>query len=190
MGLATAVAVAQEPDRMLALRASVRIEAREPGAAALDVDRRVTAVGGSVDRLAVSDNSADVQARVPADRADEFLTSLAEVGRVDRQSTVVEDVTLEAVDLDARLRNLLALRDRLQALLDRASSVSEVLEVERELTRVQSEIDMLTGRRAVLTSRVAYATVNVRIDRQWVRGPLGLLVEGTGWLVSRLFFFR
>ncbi len=37
------------------------------------------------------------------------------------------------IDLDARLANLVAVRDRLQEHLARSTNVSEVIEVEREL---------------------------------------------------------
>jgi len=59
------------------------------------------------------------------------------------------------IDLDARLANLVAVRDRLQEHLARSTNVSEVIEVERELARLQGDIDSLSGRSTFLRSASA-----------------------------------
>ncbi len=43
-----------------------------------------------------------------------------------------EDVTEQYVDIDARLRTMVALRDRLRALLDKAQDVKDILTIEIE----------------------------------------------------------
>jgi hypothetical protein len=66
---------------------------------------------------------------------DPFLAALRRLGDVAQEGVSSADVTDEVVDLEARLTNMLAVRDRLRGYLDRAESLQDVVAVERELTR-------------------------------------------------------
>ena len=80
-----------------------------------------------------------------------------------------EDVTDTLIDLEARVKNLRALRDRLRSYLEKAANLPEILDVERELARVPSELESLETRLKLLQDRVAVAalTVDVSKSRWW-----------------------
>jgi chromosome segregation ATPase len=67
------------------------------------------------------------------------------------------------VDLEARLSNLRAERDRLRTLYERANTTEDVLAVQRELSEVQGEIERLEAQKRSLEQRVAYSTLTVEL---------------------------
>jgi hypothetical protein len=176
--------------RQLVRTAQLHVEVPVVGDA-LGAARAVTeAAGGHVVWNSASESSAMLVLRVPAARLDGVVSELGTLGRVTHHEEAVRDVTEQVIDLDARLRNLQAVRDRLHAYLERAQSVSDVIEVERELVRVQGEIDSLEGRLNHLRSSVEMAELQLRLRRQRVLGPLGAVLAGTGWLIGKLFVIR
>lgn len=100
------------------------------------------------------------------------------------------DVTEQYSDLDTRLRNNLALRERLQQLLHRASDVEDVLAIEKELSRIQSEIETMQARFDRLKSEVELSALSVNLQRKRILGPLGYAGYGLGWAFSKLFVIR
>lgn len=176
-------------ERLLVRRAAVELEAGDPAAAAEEVEELVRRSDGYIAE-STSGNRVELRLRVPAERLDAFLDQLEGVGEVKEKTVSSTDVTEESIDLEARLENLVAVRDRIRRHLDRASNVEEIIAVERELGRVQSEIDSLSGRLEFLRSSAAMADVYLRIRRERILGPLGLLVSGVGWVIRKLFVIR
>src|SRR6185295_2041334 len=83
-----------------------------------------------------SDENMTVQItfRVPATRFDESLAGMQGLAKKVLSRTVSgDDVTEEFVDLQSRLRNLEATRDRLATFLDKSTTVDEALKVNASL---------------------------------------------------------
>jgi cell division septum initiation protein DivIVA len=119
--------------------------------------------------------------RVPAENFSGTMTAVESEGRVLGSSTSTQDVTEQVVDLQARLENLRAERERLRELYQRANDTEDVLAVERRLSEVQTEIERTEARLQSLERRVAYSTITVemrepRPDRpapdQWYDTPV------------------
>jgi len=177
-------------ERTLVWRSSLQLRALEPEEVAPSLHQRAEAVGGYVHQGRVTADRATVELRIPPEELERFLDSASELGSVQERSVSFEDVSTDVIDLDARLANLVAVRDRLQEHLARSANVSEIIEVERELARLQGEIDSLTGRLAFLRSSSSYAAVTIQVDRQRVLGPVGLVASGVGRALSWLVFIR
>ena len=177
------------------------------GSVALEVERvpdavlAIEAIARDLDAFIESqqsykDESASLVLRVPADRLDQALARLAELGEETRRKIEARDVTDEVGDLEARRHNLIALRDRMRSLLQRAKKVEEVLSVEKELTRLQTELDALEGRLTRLKHDVARARLEVHLSTvqppkpKRILGPLGYLYVGVAWFVEKLFVIR
>ncbi|MBA3657949.1 MAG: DUF4349 domain-containing protein [Gemmatimonadaceae bacterium] len=108
--------------------------------------------------------AAMLELRIPAQRYDEAVSALAEIGRVETTQTSAQDVGEEFVDLTARVENLRKLEARLIDLLaNRTGRLQDVLSVERELTRVRTEIDQIEGRLRYLKNRVSLSTLTVNL---------------------------
>jgi Domain of unknown function (DUF4349) len=112
------------------------------------------------------------------------------LGTVTYRRVESEDVTEQYIDVEARLKNKIVLRDRLKQLLDKATAVKDVLAIETELNRVQSDIDSMEGRMRSMKKQVTYATVTLSLERKPILGPLGYVFKGLWWGVEKLFVIR
>lgn len=119
-------------------------------------------------------SSATVTLRVPADRLDGLVSDIGTIGTVLSQSLSSDDVTEQAIDLNARLRNLRAAEVRLRSLFDRAAKVDDLLSVERELARVRGDIESLDAQLTYLKRQAARATLVVSLTEPGpVVSPVG-----------------
>jgi hypothetical protein len=122
--------------------------------------------------------SGDLVVRVPSDNFSAFVSDAKSIGEVERVETNSEDVTDQLVDIEARLSNLRAQRDRLRTLYEQANTTDDVLAVERRLTDVQTEIERLEAQKESLENRVALSTVRVSLSErppgpaQWYDTPV------------------
>jgi hypothetical protein len=99
--------------------------------------------------------------RVPRERFDDALAAVDRIGDVLHRDVRAEDVGDRYRDLEVRLRNARAMRDRLERLLEHADGVDASLKIEQELSRVTAEIERLAGELQLLGQRVAYSRVTV-----------------------------
>lgn len=99
--------------------------------------------------------------RVPAARFDEAMRRIEKMGDMLSRDVQVEDVTEEFNDVDIRLKNARAVRDRLEQLLSKAAKVEESIQIEKELERVALTIERLEGRMKFLKDRAAFSTITV-----------------------------
>jgi hypothetical protein len=98
--------------------------------------------------------------RVPRAQFETALKMIEPAGDVVHREIKAEDVTDEFFDLEVRLRNARAMRDRLAKLLQQAA-VKEALDIEKELSRVTEEIERIEGKLKLFRHRVAYSTLNI-----------------------------
>lgn len=182
--------VSVEGSRMLVRRAAMDVVVDDVARAAARAQAVLVSSGGYVERGQRAERSASFTLRVPERSLDATLDSLATLGSVASRRVSAEDVTEEAIDLDARLQSLIATRDRLRKLHDSATTVTEVIAVERELGRVQGEVDSLEGRLKHLRSSAALASVDLSIRQKIVLGPLGVIAKGIGAVLTKLFVWR
>jgi len=100
--------------------------------------------------------------RVPAERFDEALAGAQGLAQKVLSRTVGgDDVTEEFVDIESRLRNLEATRDRLLTFLEKADKVEDALKVNESLSQIQGEIEQVKGRTQYLKQSAALSTVSV-----------------------------
>jgi hypothetical protein len=174
--------------RMVIKTATISVRVEKVPDAEASIRARAEQLGGYV--VSVQTNgSGDYQNstiifRVPSDS---FSAALADVEGLAREvlSRTVggDDVTEEFVDLDSRLRNLEATRDRLLDLLTKATRVEDALQVNAALTDVQGQIEQIQGRMKYLKDSAAMATITV--DLQPVPPPPAI-VSNTGWEPMRV----
>lgn len=102
--------------------------------------------------------------RVPAPQFHEAVSEVGGLGDVLHRQVSVQDVTAEFRDLELRLRNMYAVRDRVEKLLAQSKNVNEALEVERELERITTAIEQMKGRLKYLSELVAFSTIQVNFQ--------------------------
>jgi chemotaxis protein histidine kinase CheA len=180
-----------QPSRQLVRRGRIGVQVTSLAAASDRLERSANGFGAQVTRATVEERErAEYFIRVPPERLDALMDSVAALGEVESRSVGVEDVTERVIDAEARLNSLRASRDRLRQLLERAGTVQDVIAVERELARVQGEIESLEARLTALRGEVALSELSVTLRQRPVLGPLGLLAAGLGTGVRKLFLWR
>jgi hypothetical protein len=102
---------------------------------------------------------------VPVDQFERAIRRLRDLAvQVVDETASGQDVTDEYVDLQSRLENLEATRDRIREFLDQARNVDEALLVNEELAAVEAQIEQVQGRMNYLFDRSAFSTITVQID--------------------------
>lgn len=124
----------------------------------------IAGLGGKVDssnRSGAGDYAtASMTFRVPVEKWDEALSDLRKIGsKVLSEQTDATDVTLQVLDLGARLDNLKATEIALQSIMARATVIADVLAVETQLSQTQGEIESLTAQRDHLKGQAAMSTL-------------------------------
>lgn len=179
------------PDRMMVWSAHLSIQVWNVSNAVGDATAMAERQGGFVQERSFSgDASARITLRLPAKVLRATVTSLEGLGTVTSRGVEGEDVTEQYIDIDARLKNKIALRDRLKQLLDKATTVQDILAIETQLNRVQADLDSLQGRIKALQGQVEFATVRLYFERKPIPGPLGYVFKGLWWGVKKLFVIR
>jgi hypothetical protein len=128
--------------------------------------------------------------RVPADRFDELLAELTQVGVLRRSSTDSKDITDAYFDLQAHVKNDETREAGLRTLYlerskDRSSKLEELLTIDREMSGVRGKIDAQKGQLQRWDKEVALSTATVSMqDRKAYVPPV---VPDFGGDVGRAF---
>lgn len=178
-----AMAKQQTRRQMIIRHATLSVEVEDVRSAETDIGTMAEEMGGYVvetNNYGVDENlKAQMTVRVPSESFDPALEHIQQLSlRIFSQQVSGEDVTAEFVDLESRLRNLEATRDRLLELLDRANDVEDALSVNTSLSQVQGEIEQVRGRMQYLQQSAALSTITVSL---YGEPPAPPLVAENSW---------
>lgn len=146
-----------------------------------------SSLGGYIASESRDDRTVSVSMRVPEPKLDVAMDSLSELGQVTSRKVSSQDVTEEAIDVEARIQSLTAERDQLRLLLSRANAINDVFTIEREIARVQSDIDSLQRRLDHLRNTSAMAELNAEFKKRLKPGPVTSFFAAIGHGLGRLF---
>ena len=107
--------------------------------------------------------SAYIVARVPEAKLDEVIAAVSELGKRTSLSLSTTDVTIQVIDLTARIDALVISRDRLSDLMAQATTTADLLAAEQALAQRQSELDSYQAQLDYLNSQVKESTLNIQI---------------------------
>jgi hypothetical protein len=173
----------QDIPRLVIKTADLSLQVDNARDAEASVRVLVGQLGGYVVKVETSGTdermSSHVIFRVPADRFDQALSGVQGLAKKVLARTVGgDDVTEEFVDLESRLKNLEATRDRLQSFLDKAVNVDDALKVNQSLSDLQGQIEQLKGRKQFLERSASLSTISVTLSPLPAIMPI---VEDLGW---------
>jgi hypothetical protein len=117
--------------------------------------------------------------RVPAERYEQAVAALEDLGTTVSRSRNAQDVTEEVVDVESRIESQEASIDRLQALLAEANDIRDILAIETELTSRLAELESLQSRLEQLSGLTELATITVSLYP-----PETVVEEGTGFVAG------
>ncbi len=176
--------------RQLVRNASLDLVVADVDSAAARIETIAVAEGGWLadenGRRVDGFPSRSMTLRVPAARLDPFLARVKALAqRVEGQSITTEDVTDQAVDLEARLRTLRATEEELLGLLRetraRGGKAEDVMAVYRELTGIRTQVEQLDAQRRTLAGQVAMSAVTVSLTADAATRP----IAGAPWSPGR-----
>ncbi len=156
----------QNVEPMIIKVGSLSLKVEETDAALAQITSIAAEYGGYVIRSSSSHystyDSASVTIAVRAEQFEQAMIALQEIGlEVESVSTSGEDVTAEYVDLESRLRNLEATRDRLLTFLNDAQNAEEAILVNDRLAAIEGDIEQVKGRMNFLTGRAMFSTITL-----------------------------
>jgi len=185
-------------ERSQIITGDLYLTVESPLEAADEVRAVVESAGGRVDsRSEYTDwvteaPSAYLWVRIPADSLENTLAQIEQLGTLESKSLNNSDVTLQVIDLDARIGVLESSIQKLRDLQDQATTTAELIEVEAALSDRQAELDSLNSQRNYLTDQVQYASIGIQLSSPEVapeRDP-GSFLDGivSGWNAMLAFF--
>ncbi len=147
---------------------TLRVEDVRKGEGA--VGRVARSVGGLVEAsqgsdLAGPNPNLSITVRVPEGRFEQSVADLEALGTRLEKTVGTEDVTAQAVDMDARLKSLRVQEDAYRAILGAARRISDVLEVQEKLTGVRTEIEQIVAQRRNLGDQAARSKIVVTLTQ-------------------------
>ena len=101
--------------------------------------------------------------RLPASEFSAVMTALRGEGEVLYEDIGSYEVTMQVLDLEARLENLRASEKAFLELLDRAETVADVVAVQSELSRIQGDIESYEAQLSGVKDQVDMASIYVSL---------------------------
>ena len=123
--------------------------------------------------------------RIPADRLDDFLSAVSELGNVTSINTGLRDVTTNYVDSEKHLESLRVEQQALMEILAKATTVEDIITVQDRLTYVRYEIESYEAILRTYDDQIALSTVSLSVNEVEKETPVEK--ETFGQEVSRRF---
>ena len=123
--------------------------------------------------------------RIPADRLDDFLSAVSELGNVMSINTGLRDVTTNYVDSEKHLESLRVEQQALMEILAKAETVEDIITVQDRLTYVRYEIESYEAILRTYDDQIALSTVSRSVNE--VEKETQVEKETFGQEVSRRF---
>lgn len=132
----------------------------------------------------------DAHIKIPSEHLSKSLNAFASIGNEVSRDIKTTDVTAEYIDLNAKIKNLEILKEKVQGILSSTTNINRVMELQKEITELQTQIDGLKGRLNFLKNRVEYSTVHLRIFKELKPGPLTYVGIAIGGALKKLFVWN
>ena len=129
----------------------------------------VATFSGYISKMDQSSDSHSVanhlEIKLPSSQFDDFLNTIIEESIFTNHKRInTKDVTLEYVDIEARLATKKTVRDRYASILrDQAAKVNEVLDAEEKIRAIQEEIEAKEAQLKYLREQVKFSNIELEI---------------------------
>lgn len=179
--------------RVVVKKGSMKLDAENVRDASESIEQITLKQGGHMLSYNERDDtykSASFSIRVPAQNLVSTMDEIATMGKVTYRRVTVEDQTQAAIAQKARLAKLKQRKARLEAMYRSATDIEDKLELESSLAEIEEEIfSMEEGIRQM--QRIAnFSKLDLSLSQKTIRGPVGVLVDGTKWTWGKLFTIR
>lgn len=161
-------------DRQVITTGWVTITVDDPSKDAREAVRITESVGGRVDSRNEyapderSGGSATLTLRIPSEALTSTLDKLKELGTVEEVSLSANDVTMQSLDLDARISSLRDSIARLQALVPTAADLDDLITLETAISDRQAQLESMESERRYLADQVSMSTITLNLVSEYV----------------------
>ena len=186
---ATTDAMSLPADRKLIRIIDISAETEDMTTLTEEVTARISALGGYVEAKNLYNGSnyagyvrrnLTMTVRIPAEKADEFVSRIGEHSNIVSSTEHIDDVTLQYVDTESQVKALETEQTRLMELLAQAETLEDILKIEERLTNVRYELERYASRLRTLDNQVSYATINLSVTEVKEYTPV-VVEEPTAW---------
>ncbi len=159
--------------RKLIKTVDLSVETKDYDNLMISIEKQIEDLGGYIESLGAYNGSyysgrinrsANITARIPADKLDGFVKQIGEEANVVDRNESVEDVTLQYVDLDSHARMLEEEQERLLELLENAETIEDIITIEGRLSEVKYQLESMKSQLRTFDNKVTYSTVHIYID--------------------------
>lgn len=126
---------------------------------------RIAAIATELGGYLSSQQADSIVIQVPASRFQEAMHAIAACGEIRSRTAVAVEEDPGTQDLVVRVRNLTAVRERLEGLLHATTNTDQVLSVEHELERVTLDLETTQARLHTAQERTLYSTLSISLRR-------------------------
>jgi hypothetical protein len=167
MGMSESGSLSVEPDVITTGYLSLIVEV--PSTSADEITALVVESGGRISSrsdyspIDYGSPSAYLEIRIPVGALKATVAAISERGDVQESSINTYDVSLQKLDLDARISVLESAIERLGILLEQAENTSDLIATESALSDRQAELDSLNSQREYLSDQTLFATISVNL---------------------------
>lgn len=161
-------------ERKLIKTVDMDVETKEYDRLMTELKAKVSELGGYIESMDTyngssyshyrSSRSANLTIRIPKDKLDSFVETVAGISNVVRRSDNVEDVTLSYVDMESRRNTLRTEQERLLALLEQADSIDDIIIIEERLSAVRYQLESMESQLRTIDNQVDYSTIYLDIS--------------------------
>jgi hypothetical protein len=106
---------------------------------------------------------ATLQLRIPADKFTALVDEIGNLGDEERREVSTQDVTEEALDLDARIATQRARVDSGRRLLAQAKTLADLVSLEGEVAKREADLASLEAKKRRLDDLTALSTITVML---------------------------
>ncbi len=169
-------------DRQVITTGYVTVTVEDPIDGAREAVRITESVGGRVDgrsEYAADDRSggsATLTLRIPSDDLTATLDKLKALGEVEEVSLNASDVTMQSLDLDARISAMAASIARLEALVPGAASLDDLITLETAISDRRAQLESMQSEQRYLADQVSMSTITLNLVTEYV--PVVEVQEG------------
>jgi division protein CdvB (Snf7/Vps24/ESCRT-III family) len=174
--------------RKLIKDVDLTIETKEYDRFITNLENEINSYGGYIQKSDVRGNSSDydsnryanIVARIPADKLDNFTKQVSSLGSVRSKVESTQDVTMDYVDIESHIKALKTEKESLLALLKKANNLNDILTIQKTLTDVQYQLEAYESKIRTYDNLIAYSTVTMQIyevERETPTKNLGMWQE-------------
>ena len=162
----------QQQARKLIRTVNMDVETLEFDSFIQFVQQRVKEYAGYVESSSINGNRyyydnnryANLTIRIPEAKLDSFLELIGDSVTVTYKSENAEDITLQYVDTQSRIKSLQVEQEKLFELLEKADTLDAIIMLENRMSEVRYQLENYTARLRVYDNQVSYSTVHLSVS--------------------------